>query len=151
LFASLTSRRATRFVREQRGVSLVETVLAVGILGLSLTAALDAFSALAQSAGHLDRATAADAVAHSVAESILNQTYQSYPGTYSTSADVANPRAYTIAVQIEYASNPAAVNQSTPPTWSATPLTDYGLQRITVTVTPTQGGSARMTRVLKRR
>ena len=126
-------------------------MLAVGILGLALTAALNAFSALALSAGHLDRATAADALANSVAESILNQTYVNYPGTYSTSVDVANPRSYTVALQIEYASNPAAVNQTTAPTWTTTPATDYGLQRITVTVTPAQGGSARVTRVLKRK
>jgi hypothetical protein len=151
LFTSLTPRRATRFVSEQKGVSLVETVLAVGILGLALTAALNAFSALAQSAGHLDRATAADAVANSVAESILNQTYVRYPGTYSTSTDVANPRAYAVAVQIEYASNPAAVTQASAPIWTTTPVSDYGLQRITITVTPTQGGSARVARVLKRR
>ena len=151
LFASLASRCRTRFVREQRGVSLVETVLAVGILGLALTATLNAFSALAQSAGHLDRATAADAVATSVAESILNQPYASSPGTYSTLADVANPRAYAIAVQIEYASNPAGVDQATPPTWTTAPPADYGLQRITITVTPAQGGSARVARVLKRR
>ena len=132
-------------------MSLVETVLAVGILGLALTAALDAFSALALSAGHLDRATAADAVANSVAESILNQTYLNYPGTYSTATNVANPRTYAVAVQIEYASNPAGVNQTTVPTWTTAPATDYGLQRITVTVTPTQGGSARVTRVMKRR
>ena len=149
--ASHPSRRGTRFFTEQLGVSLVETVLAVGILGLALTAALGAFSALAQSAGHLDRATAADAVANSVAESILNQTYLNYPGTYSTSADVANPRAYAVAVQIEYASNPAGVTAATPPTWTTTPASDYGLQRITITVTPAQGGSARVTRVLKRR
>jgi type II secretory pathway pseudopilin PulG len=138
-------------MREQRGVSLVETVLAVGILGLALTAGLNAFSALAQSAGHLDRAVAAEAVAHSVGESILQQAYVSYPGAYSSSADVANPRGYTVAVQIEYASNPAGVNQTTPPTWTTAPATDYGLQRITVTVTPLQGGGARVTRLLKRR
>ena len=138
-------------LRESAGLSLVETTLAVGILGLSLVAVLNAFSALGQSAGHLDRATAADAVANSVAESILNQAYLNYPGTYSTVSDVANPRAYAIAVQIEYASDPAAVTAATPPTWTTTPAVDYGLQRITVTVTPAQGGSARVTRALKQR
>ncbi|OLC58672.1 MAG: hypothetical protein AUH85_00375 [Chloroflexi bacterium 13_1_40CM_4_68_4] len=150
MFASWLAHQK-RFVTESLGVSLVETTLAVGILGLSLVAVLNAFSALGQSAGHLDRATAADAVANSVAESILNQPYLNYPGAYSTSTDVANPRAYAIAVQIEYASDPAAVTAAAPPTWTTTPATDYGLQRITVTVTPAQGGSARTTRVLKRR
>jgi hypothetical protein len=139
------------FLGESLGVSMVETILAVGILGASLATMLNAFSALGQAAGHLDRATAADAVANSAAESILNQAYLNYPGAYSTSTDVANPRAYAVAVQIEYASDPAGVTQATPPTWITTPATDYGLQRITVTVTPTQGGSARVTRVLKRR
>lgn len=151
VLTSFLSRRAPRLAAEEKGVSLVETVLAVGILGLALTAALNAFSALGLSAGHLDRATAADAVANSVGESILNQAYVNYPGTYSTVTDVANPRTYSIAVQIEYASNPAAVTLTTPPTWTTTPVSDYGLQRITITVTPTQGGGARGTRVLKRR
>lgn len=129
----------------------MEVVLATAILGLSMVAILEAFAALGLSAGRLDRATAADAVAHSVAESILNQAYQNFPLTYSTSTDVANPRVYSIGVTIEYASDPAAVTQTTPPTFTAAPSVDYGLQRITVTATPTQGGSARTTRVLKRR
>lgn len=141
-------RRA--FVVADEGVSMVETTLATMILGLSLVATLQAFSALGLSAGHVDRATAADAVANSVAESILAQPYASFPGTYSTTSDVANPRTYAVTVQIEYASNPAGVSQTTPPTWTFAPAADYGLQRITVTVTPTQGGSARVTRVLKR-
>jgi type II secretory pathway pseudopilin PulG len=147
----LVLHRQRAFAREQRGMSLVEVVLATGLLGMSGVAILQAFAALGLSAGHLDRATAADAVAHSVAESILNQTYQNYPGTYSTTTDVANPRTYAVAVQIQYASNPAAVTQTTPATFVTTPATDYGLQRITVTVTSPQGGSARVTRVFKRR
>src|SRR5919201_3061118 len=50
LFASHATRHSLRFMREQRGVSLVETVLAVGILGLALTAGLNAVRALPQSA-----------------------------------------------------------------------------------------------------
>ncbi len=140
-----------RLARGEAGVSLVEVTLAISILGLSLVAILNAFSALGLSAGQLDRATAADAVASSVAESILNQTYVNYPGTYSTAADVANPRAYAVSVSIEYVMSAGAVNQTTAPTFVLAPAADDGLQRITVTVTPAQGGNARITRVLKRR
>lgn len=132
-------------------MSLVESMLATAILGLSLVAVLQAFGSLGLSVGHLDRATAAEAVAHSVAESILNQPYQDYPGTYSTSTDVANPRSYAVSVRIEYASDPAAVTQASPPTFAAVPAVDRGLQRITITVTSPQGGTARTTRVLKAR
>lgn len=132
-------------------MSLVESMLATGILGLSLVAVLQAFGALGLSVGHLDRATAADAVAHSVAESILNQPYLDFPGTYSTGTDVANPRSYAVSVQIEYASDPAGVGQGSPPTFAAAPAVDHGLQRITITVTSPQGGTARSTSVLKAR
>lgn len=141
----------SRFHRDESGTSLVEVTLSVGLLGLALVAVLQTFAALGLSSGTLDRQTAADAVANSVAESILNQTYQDFPLTYSTATDVANPRAYSVTVQIEYASDPALVNQATPPTFTLAPAVDYGLQRITVTVTPTQGTGARTTRVLKRR
>ncbi len=147
----LRSLSFPRFVKEDSGVSLVEITLAVSILGLSLVAILNSFASLGLSAGNLDRATAGDAVAHSVAESILNQPYQNFPAMYSTSTDVANPRAYAVIAQIEYASNPIGVNQTTPPTFTLTPATDYGLQRITITATPMQGGSARVTRLLKSR
>jgi len=145
------ARSSSEFARGERGVSLVEVTLATGLLGLSLAAVLQAFAALGLATGRLDRAAVAEGVAHSVAESILNQTYQNYPGTYSTSTDVANPRSYTVAVQIEYASDPATVTPATAATFTATPAIDYGLQRISVTVTSLQGGDARTTRVFKKR
>jgi len=148
---ALLARSSKVFLRAERGVSLVEVTLATGLLGLSLAAVLQAFAALGLATGRLDRAAVAEGVAHSVAESILNQTYQNYPGTYSTSTDVANPRSYTVVVQVEYASDPATVTQATPATFTSTPATDHGLQRISVTVTSLQGGDARTTRVLKHR
>lgn len=108
---------------------MVETMVAIALLGVVVVAVLGAFSTVSVATRRYGVSTSLDRLTRSEAESIKSQTYRAKPRAY---ANLAAP-GYAFAVQILYY-NP--VNQ----TFSAA-NNDLGLQEIVLTVTATAGGS----------
>ena len=99
----------------QRGLGLVETLIAVAILGTAMVAFTGALSAGSLAAGSQN----IDVVAQSLAQSQLEYTksyeYDSGASTYPT---ISVPEGYGISVDV-----------------SSVPGTDADIQKITVTIT----------------
>lgn len=110
---------------------MVETMVAVALLGVVVVAVLGAFSTVSVATRRYGVSTNLDRLTRSEAEFIKSQRYQSKPPAPAY-ANLAAP-GYAFAVQILYY-NP--VNQ----TFSAL-NNDLGLQEIVLTVSATAGGS----------
>ena len=115
--------------RGSRGFSLVETTVALALLGVIVVTVVSAFSTVSVATRRHGVATDLDRLTRSEAEYIKSQRYRGKPLAY---ANLAAP-GYAFAVQILYY-NP--VNQ----TFTAA-NSDVGLQEIVLTVTATAGGS----------
>ena len=127
--------------RTRSGFSLVETMMAVALLGVIIVSVLSAFSSATLATSRHRVATSLDRVVRSDAEFIKRQGYQQKPppppGTY---ANLAVP-GYGFAVQVLYYS-PLGGGTFT----AANP--DLGLQQIVLTVTA-PGGAKETLRFLK--
>jgi len=110
---------------------MVETMVAIALLGVVVVAVLGAFSTVSIATRRYGVSTNLDRLTRSEAEYIKSQRYQTKPPAPAY-ANLAAP-GYAFAVQILYY-NP--VNQ----TFSAA-NNDLGLQEIVLTVTATAGGS----------
>ena len=100
--------------REQEGLGLVETLVAVAILGTSVVAFVTALSAGSIAVGEHDREAVAQGLAQSQLEYTKSYTYNPGAATYPL---VAAPEGYTLSVGVSYV-----------------PYTDTDIQKITVTV-----------------
>ena len=100
----------------EAGIGLVEALIAVGILGLALTALLSALSTGSMAVSRTDERVAAENLARSQLEYTKSQPYQPLPATYLTVTP--SPNDYGVAVAAE-----------------PVPGGDSGVEKITVTVT----------------
>jgi len=114
-----------RFVREQKGIGLLEVIVAAAIMGLIGVGFLAALNTNSKATGTLDeRVTAANLVADYL-EVISNSTY-SDSGDYDEAvANITIPFQYSADINVEYSSDGTTFG---PYTGSET------LQKITVTV-----------------
>lgn len=120
----------------RKGFSLVETMVALALLGVIIVTVLGAFSTVNLAVRRHAVATSLDRLVRSDAEYVKSQQYVGKPGTYANLAAAG----YAFSIQILYY-NPA--NR----TFTAANA-DTGLQQIVLTVTATAGGSE-MVRFLK--
>jgi type II secretory pathway pseudopilin PulG len=101
-------------LRDQRGLGLVETLVAVAILGTSVVAFAAGLAAGSISVREQDEIAVSQGLAQSQLEYTKSYAYNTGALTYPT---VAAPAGYSIAVAV-----------------SAVPGTDTDIQKITVTV-----------------
>jgi len=99
----------------EAGTGLVETLIAVGILGLALTALLSGVSTGSMAVSRTDERVAAENLARSQLEYTKSQPYQALPATYLTVTP--SPDDYAVAVAAE-----------------PVPGGDSSIEKITVTV-----------------
>ena len=116
----------------QSGFSLVETMVAIALLGVIIVTVLSAFSGASIAANRHGLDTSLDRLVRSDAEFIKSRAYQLKPGVYS---NLAVP-GYAFAVQILYY-NPASR------TFLAANA-DAGLQEIVLTTTAPGGASEKL-------
>jgi prepilin-type N-terminal cleavage/methylation domain-containing protein len=126
--------------RTRSGFSLVETMMAVALLGVIIVSVLSAFSSATLATSRHRVATSLDRVVRSDAEFIKRQAYVRKPPPPGTYANLAVP-GYAFAVQVLYYS-PLGGGTFT----AANP--DVGLQQIVLTVTA-PGGAKETLRFLK--
>jgi type II secretory pathway pseudopilin PulG len=98
----------------QKGLGLVETLVAVAILGTSVVAFVVALSAGSIAAGEQEKETIAQSLAQTQVEYTKNYPFNPGASTYPT---IAKPAGYTISVGV-----------------SSVPGTDVNIQKITVTI-----------------
>jgi Tfp pilus assembly protein PilV len=113
--------------RRQSGLTLVETLMAMLLLGVIVVTVLGAFSSATVAATRHQQVTGLDRLTRSEVEYIKSQSYDVKPTTYS---NLTAP-GYSFAATILYY-DPASQ------TWS-TANTDNGLQQIRLTVTGPNG------------
>jgi len=106
--------RVKNQAQDQRGLGLVETLVAVAILGTSVVAFVVALSAGSIAVGEQDKAVVAQSLAQTQLEYTKSYPYDSEATTYPT---VDTPEGYTISVGV-----------------ASLPDTDTDIQKITVTV-----------------
>jgi len=107
-------RYVLRILQQQKGLGLVETLVAVAILGTAVVSFITALSAGMIAVGAQDEETAIQRLARSQLEYTKSYTYIPGIKSYPT---IAVPEDYAIAVAI-----------------SAVPGADANIQKITVTV-----------------
>ena len=115
--------------RGQRGMTLMETAIAVALLAVIVVSIVSGFSAIAIATKRHQEQTQVDRLARSQAEYVKSQAYQVKPAAYSTLSQAG----YTISEQILYF-DPATA------TFSAA-NGESGLQKIVVTIAGPSGGS----------
>jgi type II secretory pathway pseudopilin PulG len=98
----------------ERGVGLVETLIAVAILGLTLTVLLAALSTGSMAVSRADERAVAENLARSQLEYTKSQAYVLLPAVYAT---VTPPAGYAVAVDA-----------------TAVPGADTAIEKITVSV-----------------
>jgi len=89
-----------RFLRGQRGIGLIETLVAVGILGLIGTGILTAISTSTESAGRLDEDVVATNLATAYIEAVKAMPYASSYDSPETVISI--PPQYYIGVDIQF-------------------------------------------------
>ena len=103
-----------RRFRDQNGLGLVETLVAVAILGTSVVAFVVALSTGSIAVGKQDEEVVAQGLAQAQLEYTKSQAYDAEASTYPA---VTAPAGYTVSVAV-----------------SAVPSTDEDIQKITVDV-----------------
>jgi prepilin-type N-terminal cleavage/methylation domain-containing protein len=105
--------------RSERGVTLVETLIAVAVLGIAIVVFVAGLSTGTVSTSHSERLSTAHELARSQMEHTKDATYNAAPYAYPT---VVPPAGYTVT------SNAGAI-----------PLGDTSIQLITVEVSDAAG------------
>jgi len=108
------SNKVKRLLLSQKGFGLVETLVAVAILGLSAVSFVSSLSAGARSVNTLDEQVVAQQLLSSQIEYLKDQTYDATGGSYSL---IEAPEGYSLALEVDSHIYP-----------------DSDLQKITVTV-----------------
>ncbi|MCJ7492298.1 MAG: hypothetical protein MUP15_09160 [Dehalococcoidia bacterium] len=103
-------------LRGEEGIGLVEALIAVGILGLALTALLSAVSTGSMAVSRTEERVTAENLARSQLEYTKSQPYQPLPASYATVTP--SPDVYAVAVTADVA-----------------PGGDSSIEKIVVTVT----------------
>jgi Tfp pilus assembly protein PilV len=106
--------QARTLAQGQKGLGLVETLVAVAILGTSVVAFVVALSAGSIAVGEQDKETTAQRLAQTQVEHTKNYPYNPGASTYPA---LAAPTGYTVSVGV-----------------SSIPGTDTNIQKITVTI-----------------
>ena len=110
-------KKAKGWVQDQRGVGLVESLVAVAILGVAIVGFVMALSSGAMAVREGNQQVVAQSLARTQLEYIKN--YQPYDPEATTYPTVDSPEGYTISVEVDAISEPA---------------TDDDIQKITVTI-----------------
>jgi len=117
-----------RFLRGQRGIGLLETLVAVALLGLLGTNILTALDTNAKATSQLDEDVVATNLATAYIEAIKAMDYaDTYPSLESI---ITVPPQYSVNVAIAFTSDGDTTDGIT---WVDT-YTDQSIQRLTVTV-----------------
>ncbi|HXN00526.1 MAG TPA: prepilin-type N-terminal cleavage/methylation domain-containing protein [Candidatus Dormibacteraeota bacterium] len=124
--------------RLRTGFTLIETMVALGLLGVIVIAVLSAFSSAALAGSRHAVDTTLDRLARSDAEFIKRQGYIRKPPPAATYANLAAP-GYVFAVQVVYYS-PGPV----PPQGFSAANPERGLQQIVLTVRGPAGTSEKL-------
>jgi type II secretory pathway pseudopilin PulG len=110
----------------KRGVSLIETMMAIALLAIIVVSILSAFSAITIAAARHEQQTTIDLLARSDAEYIKSQTYSPSPAAYTNLAAAG----YAFSYQASYWD----------PVLGFAPLNpDLGLQQLVLTVNGPNG------------
>ena len=117
---------------QRAGFSLVETMVAIALLGVIIVTVLSAFSSASIAANRHGLDTSLDRLVRSDAEFVKSQAYQPKPGVY---ANLAVP-GFAFAVQILY------YNGATKTFLAAN--AEAGLQEIVLTATAPGGASEKL-------
>jgi prepilin-type N-terminal cleavage/methylation domain-containing protein len=115
-------------MKRQRGVSLIETMVAIALLAIIVVSILSAFSAVAIAAARHKQQTTLDLLTRSDAEYIKTQTYSPSPAVYAN----LTAAGYSFSYQVLY------YDPTQPQVFSAT-NTDNGLQELVLTVSGPNG------------
>lgn len=126
------------------GFTLVESLVAIALLGLSVVAILGAIGTAASTTGLQARQADADAGLRSGAELVKSQPYVACPAVaaYDPSQATTSPD-LTLTATIEHWNGSTFV--------ASCPVVDGGFQRVTVTATAANGAFTRSLEVVKRR
>jgi prepilin-type N-terminal cleavage/methylation domain-containing protein len=114
--------------RRQSGLTLIETLVALVLLGVIVVTVLGAFSSATVAATRHQQLTSLDRLTRSEVEYIKSQTYDSKPTAYSD----LSAAGYSFSSTILY------YDPNANPTWSVA-NTDNGLQQIRLTATGPNG------------
>ena len=126
------------------GFTLVESLVAIALLGLSVVAILGAIGTAASTTGLQARQADADAGLRSGAELVKSQPYVACPAipAYDPSQATTAPD-LELTATVEHWDGSSFVGSC--------PLVDGGFQRVTVTATAANGAFTRSLQVIKRR
>jgi prepilin-type N-terminal cleavage/methylation domain-containing protein len=125
--------------RRGSGFSLVETMVALALLGVTIVAVLSAFSSAAIATNRHRMDANLDRLVRSDAEFIKRQAYVPKPPPAGAYANLAAPAGYAFAIQVWYYS-PGPV----PARGFAAANPERGLQQITLTATAPGGATERV-------
>jgi prepilin-type N-terminal cleavage/methylation domain-containing protein len=118
------------------GFSLVETMVALALMGVIVVAVLSAFSSATLAANRHALDTSLDRLVRSDAEYIKRQAYVPKPPPAGTYTNLVAPAGFTFAIQVLYYA-PGPV----PARGFAAANPERGLQQITLTATAPGGAS----------
>lgn len=121
-------------MRRRRGFSLIETLVALALLGVIVIAVLSAFSSATLAGYRHGLDTTLDRLVRSDAEFIKRQGYVRKPPPAGAYLNLAAPAGYAFAIQVWYYSPGPA-----PPRGFAAANPERGLQQITLTATAPGG------------
>ena len=93
-------RKVKGWVQDQRGVGLVESLVAVAILGITVVAFMMALSSGAVAVREGNQQVVAQSLARTQLEYIKNYPYESGVDTYPTDPTMDMPGGYTIFVNV---------------------------------------------------
>ncbi len=120
-----------KFLRGQRGIGLLETLIAAAILGLIGTSVLTALNTNAKATGTLDEQVVATNLATAYIEAIKASTYDTTEPYYDDAvAGITVPSQYDVYLDIAFTDD-GLPNDGI--TWVGT-YTDQTIQKLTVTV-----------------
>jgi prepilin-type N-terminal cleavage/methylation domain-containing protein len=131
------SRRA-RAARSEAGVTLIEVMVTIAIMGIGFTALLACLAGTFTAGDQNRKVAVAQTVARKYADALSNATYVSCAVTTSyASALVSPPSGFTVAVtNVEYWNGDSTATFGTSPS-TCTTNGDQGVQRLNLRVTQT--------------
>jgi Tfp pilus assembly protein PilV len=142
--------------RSEAGFSLAETIVTVAIVSIGFVAILTAMQVTVTVSAAHRTASVADTILRSSAELVKDPTASPYANCATASSyplnSISVPSGYTATItEVRYWSGAIPTGSAYAPVFSATcPATDQGLQRITLSVTATDGTVQRV-QIVKRK